>query len=67
MEDHKGSRRRETSYIKQNERGLTALVTSCVGGAFIKSLLKKTEGMEHEEEDVSRYWKTLLKGELTGI
>jgi len=43
------------------------LVTSCVGGVFIKSLLKETEGTKDEEEDVSSYWITLRKVEHNGI
>jgi hypothetical protein len=50
------------------EGRLTGLVIISVRNCILKYANEsKTEGRKNEEEDVSRYWMTLRKGENTGV
>jgi len=61
---YEDSRRKLTCCIQKNEGGLTGLVTSCVRTASY-DIAGMIEQREVEKEDVSNYWMTLRKQEVT--
>ena len=54
------SRKKGTSYMRQNKGKVSELAKFCIGTEFYITLLKeKWRGHEDEEKDVSDYWMAL--------
>jgi hypothetical protein len=52
--------------MRLTKESLNGLLTSCVITAFYNTLLKERyRGREEEEEEVSSYWMTLRKGDVS--